>query len=130
MGAIRWDAWYGEHPGNAGVVGRTVTEDLSYHAGKPTDRWHCERDRVPRACPCARSLADAAYALAFTDRVPFFGKYQSAANKSLVDMNGNTPAAMSAELEVAHRFGIDFWACTLFQCSRNCLARLSMRRPE
>ena len=30
-------------------------------------------------------------------RVPFFGKYQSAANKSLVDMNGNTPAAMSAE---------------------------------
>ena len=71
-----------------------------------------------------------AYALAFTDRVPFFGKYQSAANKSLVDMNGNTPAAMSAELEVAHRFGIDFWACTLFQCSRDCLARLPMRRPE
>ena len=52
MGAIRWDAWYGEQPGTAGVVGRTVTEDLSYHAGKPTDRWHCERDRVPRACVC------------------------------------------------------------------------------
>ena len=33
MGAIRWDAWYGEQPGNAGVVGRTVTEDLSYHNG-------------------------------------------------------------------------------------------------
>ena len=32
MGAIRWDAWYGEQPGNAGVVGRTVTEDLSFQA--------------------------------------------------------------------------------------------------
>ena len=35
LGAIRWDAWYGEQPGNAGVVGRTVTEDLSYHNGAP-----------------------------------------------------------------------------------------------
>ena len=29
VGAVRWDAWYGAPPGNVGIVGRTVTVDLS-----------------------------------------------------------------------------------------------------
>ena len=88
IGAIRWDAWYGEHPGNAGVVGRTVTEDLSYHAGKSVDKWHY--------------------------RVPFFGSYHSKTNASLVDVNGNSPEVMSQELKLAHQFGIDFWAYCIY----------------
>eukprot|EP01046_Picozoa_sp_COSAG06_P041766 COSAG06_NODE_5228_length_3626_cov_1.488234_2_plen_570_part_00 len=82
------DAWYGEQPGDAGVVGRTVTEDLSYHAGKAVDKWHY--------------------------RVPFFGAYHSKTNASLVDVNGNSPAVMSEELKMAHRFGIDFWAYCIY----------------
>eukprot|EP01052_Picozoa_sp_SAG31_P027777 SAG31_NODE_2628_length_5350_cov_48.017901_4_plen_595_part_00 len=88
MGAIRWDAWYGEHPGDYGTVGRTVTEDLSYHAGEPTDKWHY--------------------------RVPWWGKYHSASNQSLVDVNGNTADIMSAELQMAKHFGIDFWAYCIY----------------
>jgi hypothetical protein len=47
------------------------------------------------------------------NRVPFFGALQSKANASLVDVNGNTPATMTAELVMANQFGVDFWAyCT------------------
>eukprot|EP00047_Mylnosiga_fluctuans_P014342 m.37633 g.37633 ORF g.37633 m.37633 type:complete len:395 (-) comp5455_c0_seq1:76-1260(-) len=38
VGAIRWDAWYGTPPGNAGIVGRTTNYDLG------PSRWHY---RVP-----------------------------------------------------------------------------------
>ena len=81
VGAIRWDAYFGQ-PGeaafedaNAGIVARATTFDLSPKA------WHY--------------------------RVPFFGKE---INSSAVTTNGNTPDAMGQELEYARAHGIQFWS--------------------
>jgi hypothetical protein len=86
VGAIRWDAWYwdaGIKPGPGNVVGRAVTLDMSVGAAAD-GRWHY--------------------------RVPFFGSLTSKANASLVNVNGNTPETMAAELAMAKQFGVDFWA--------------------
>jgi|EP01049_Picozoa_sp_SAG25_P003129 hypothetical protein len=70
------------------MVGRTVTEDMSYHQGKPVSTWHY--------------------------RVPFFGSYHSSSNHSLVDVNGNSPTVMSQELQLAQQFGIDFFSYCIY----------------
>lgn len=63
VGAVRWDAWYGAPPGNIGVVGRTVTMDLSpsrYHYRLPFFAQVHPYDPVspPRSRPfsCLHSL--------------------------------------------------------------------------
>ena len=43
--------------------------------------------------------------------LPFFGNYKSATNSSLVDVNGNTPAAMSQELKLAKQYGVVRYVC-------------------
>eukprot|EP00051_Salpingoeca_urceolata_P004540 m.65671 g.65671 ORF g.65671 m.65671 type:complete len:376 (+) comp13682_c1_seq1:1665-2792(+) len=40
-------------------------------------------------------------------RVPFFGKE---INATAVDVNGNTEATMTQEIELAKKYGIDYWA--------------------
>ena len=57
VGAVRWDAWYGAPPGDVGIVGRTVTNDLSperFHYRLPFFAKVHPYDPV-RACgtPCA-----------------------------------------------------------------------------
>eukprot|EP00038_Savillea_parva_P009713 m.185359 g.185359 ORF g.185359 m.185359 type:complete len:423 (-) comp16422_c0_seq1:186-1454(-) len=80
VGAVRWDAWYGAPPGDVGIVGRTVTNDLS------PERFH--------------------YRLPFFAKVH---PYDPVTN-STVTIQGNTSEVMTQEIQYAAQFGIDFWA--------------------
>lgn len=81
VGAIRWDAWFGAPADrNFGVVGRTVTLDMS-----PAE-FH---ERLPFF---AREL----------DR-------PDAMNATVV-LDGNSTEVMAQEIRYAANFGIDFWA--------------------
>ena len=80
VGAIRWDAWFGSREGRGGIVGRTVTQDLS------PARFH---DRLPF----------------FATEHAF-----DPATNSTVSVDGNSTAVLLAENAHAAAHGIGYWA--------------------
>ena len=87
VGAIRWDAWFGAPAGRGGIVGRTVTTDLS------PARFH---DRLPF----------------FATEHPF-----NPVSNSTVSIDGNSTAVMREENAFASKFGIDYWAFCAYPMS-------------
>ena len=92
VGAIRWDAWFGSPPGLAGIVGQTVTGDLS------PERYH--------------------YRLPFFAKEHAFDP----STNSTVTVNGNTAEVMSAEIQcVADAATPPCVRVCVYACMRVCV---------
>ncbi|MDO5582304.1 MAG: hypothetical protein Q4G69_14355 [Planctomycetia bacterium] len=97
VGAIRWDAWYGN----------IADRDLP----SPANRPGIPPEKVPGPNPGAETLRSLSPDQ-FAWRRPFFAKHDPKGN--LIELNGNRQEIMDQEIDYAARAGLDFWAFTVY----------------
>lgn len=97
VGAIRWDAWYGNVPDSS--------------LPDPASRPGMESAKIPGPNPggeAARNLKPQRWEY----RRPFFSREDDHGN--LLEINGNRQEVMDQEIEYAAEAGLDFWAFTVY----------------
>lgn len=113
VGAIRWDAWYGNVPANV-----KLTDPRSWPGAKP----NLTASPDPGA-ETLRSLSPERWAW----RRPFFARHDD--QGKLLEINGNRQEIMDQEIDYAAHAGLDYWAfatypedCPLSWCFKKYIA--------